>query len=140
MKHRPQRYGNAPITEAIIDIAVTPRAGLTLDMLEQMHAGEMAAYPAKKNRGIAEGRLELGERVAATAVQHQTGFAFLSADQKRIFQARLGGFTFSQLAPYQGWEALCTEARRLWAVYRALTQPADILRVAVRYINRLDLP
>ena len=32
------------------------------------------------------------------------------------------------------------EARRLWDLYRSFARPEKITRLAVRYINRLDLP
>ena len=46
----------------------------------------------------------------------------------------------SRLAPYESWEAFRNEARRLWEVYRQTVKPVRIERVALRYVNRLDLP
>src|SRR5207249_4682207 len=42
--------------------------------------------------------------------------------------------------PYDSWEAFRAEARRLWKTYRDVARPAKIDRMAVRYVNRLDLP
>jgi uncharacterized protein (TIGR04255 family) len=57
-----------------------------------------------------------------------------------VFQAQLNGFTFSRLAPYESWNRFCAEARRLWQIYRDCLKPAEVTRLAVRYLNRLDLP
>ena len=36
-------------------------------------------------------------------------------------------------------EPFCKEARRLWQLYRERLKPVAVTRVAVRYINRLDI-
>jgi uncharacterized protein (TIGR04255 family) len=45
-----------------------------------------------------------------------------------------------RLAPYESWESFRDEARRLWDIYYRVARPRKVVRVAVRYINRLDLP
>jgi len=74
------------------------------------------------------------------ADQTEHGLVCSSMDQRQIFQARIDGFTFSRLAPYDRWESFRDEARRLWAAYRMIAQPERVTRIAVRYVNRLDLP
>jgi uncharacterized protein (TIGR04255 family) len=133
-------YNRAPITEAIIDLQVKPRDGLTLSEVEHVRAGEEQSYPGIQQVTNVHGHLEVGERVAASAKQERTGLALASADNKQVAQARLDGFTFSRLAPYQEWESFRDEARRLWTLYRERTSPAEVTRLAVRYINRFDLP
>jgi uncharacterized protein (TIGR04255 family) len=46
----------------------------------------------------------------------------------------------SHLAPYENWNAVRDEARRLWALYRSIAKPSKLIRLAVRYINRIDMP
>lgn len=133
-------YDRAPITEAIIDLQVRPREGVTLSEIEGVRSGEEGLYPDAKKFAVAHGQFEVGERVVASAQQEHTGYVFASADRKQLMQSRLDGFTFSRLAPYETWESFRDEARRLWALYRERTSPAEIRRVAVRYINRFDLP
>jgi uncharacterized protein (TIGR04255 family) len=50
------------------------------------------------------------------------------------------GFSASKLAPYTDWHDLRTQARDLWAKYRKATDPVLITRLALRYINRIDIP
>lgn len=136
------QYENAPIKEALIDIRAELPADVTLDTLEGLHRGLMESYPAKKRRFYVEGQFSAGEgeELGAVATRKQMGFQFLSADGRHIFQARLDGFTFSRLRPYGNWLELRKEARRLWDVYRSAVNPLKIARVAVRYINQIDIP
>jgi uncharacterized protein (TIGR04255 family) len=78
-------------------------------------------------------------RVTAPPVT-EDGYMFLTSDGKRILQARLDGFTLSQLKPYGTWEALRDEAKELWARYVEIARPERVNRIALRYINRIDLP
>lgn len=135
-----RHYPNAPITEAIIDLRVELPETVKVADLEKVHAEEKAAYPTKKNRNLVIGQMQFGEQVAAATSSKHVGFLFTSKDEKQILQARLDGFTMSRLAPYERWESLRDEARRLWDVYRSFAKPTKVTRLAVRYINRLDLP
>jgi len=137
-----RHYPKAPITEAIIDLRVQPRADLKTDELDSVRSGEESMYP---NRGMtyeALGMMEVrvGVSASASARQDQTGFKFTTADGKYIWQCRRNGFTFSRLSPYESWEPFRDEARRLWGLYRERLKPLAVQRLAVRYINRLDIP
>ena len=134
-------YPNAPIKEAIIDLRVKPGDGLKLEQLERVGAGE-EAYPKQDETYHAVGMMEVqaGVSASASAHQRQTGFKFTSGNEKYIWQARMDGFTFSRLAPYESWEPFRDEAKRLWCLYRERTAPAEVVRLAVRYVNRIDLP
>src|SRR6266446_7839039 len=135
-----QYYSKAPIKEAIIDLRVRPAKETDLALLEKFGPEERQRYPLRTDLKIAEGQMEIGERFSSSTSMHQIGFMFHSADGKQIFQPQLAGFRFTRLAPYESWEPFRDEARRLWNLYRQLTKPQAVDRMALRYINRLDLP
>jgi uncharacterized protein (TIGR04255 family) len=138
-------YPKAPITEALIDIRVTLPGEITVADLARVNIGEEIGYSQRRNRFAIEGQIAIGEQAIGEQVgtatrQTHVGYDFLSGDERQIVQVRLDGFTFSRLAPYDCWETFRKEARRLWELYRAVVEPVSVTRVAVRYINRLDLP
>lgn len=138
---RQGHYPKAPITEALIDIQVELPEGTKVADLQKVHVGLEAAYPTKKNRILGEIQAQVGdEGTTAAARSKHLGYVFTSADATQVFQARLDGFTMSRLAPYKHWEPFRDEAKRLWNVYRSVARPVKVTRLAVRYINRLDLP
>jgi uncharacterized protein (TIGR04255 family) len=140
MMSQARHYQKAPITEAILDLRVEPVAGLRVDTLESAGDGEKDVYPDRKPLVMGTGYLVWSEQVSATASSSPLGTRFASTDGKAIWQARLDGFTFSRLAPYDRWESFRDEARRLWKIYRDRVQSSPIKRVALRYINRFDIP
>ena len=135
-----QHYSKAPITEALIDLRVTLPNEATLAGLNELFPGISVDYPNQDDQLVFQGQLTGGASVSATANQTQVGYTYSDRDRKKIFNASLGGFTFSQLAPYDRWEAFRDEAQRLWSIYQNAMQPTAITRLAVRYVNRIDIP
>lgn len=137
-----RHYPNAPIAEAIVDLRVKPRADLSLEELEVVRSGEEVAYPRSNKIYQTEGTITVqdGAPPSATAQHQLLGYKFASESGKAIWQSRRDGFTFSQLAPYASWEPFRDEGRRLWMLFRERSAPVAVERLAVRYINRIDVP
>lgn len=139
--HSARHYPRAPITEAIIDLRVIQNPELTVDALRSVHDNDKALYPTAEPLNAAQSLLILGPNTTtSTAHQQHIGFIFRRHDGLQIQQARLDGFSMSQLAPYPHWEEFRDETRRRWTVYQQVAKPVAIARVGVRYINRLDIP
>jgi uncharacterized protein (TIGR04255 family) len=132
-------YDKAPILEAVIDFRVAAGGELALAALGTLDLSLKSEYPTRD--GIKEQAVAFVAGGAEPAVSSKDiGFRFTSADKKRVLQFRTTGFTFSRLPPYQSWEPFCTEARQLWKLYAAARRPELVTRIAVRYVNRLELP
>lgn len=135
-----RHYQKPPITEAIIDFRVELPTEIGVNELNKAHGGEEATYPSVEQLHAAFGQMQVGPQVSAIAGSQHIGYLFRSVDGKQIYQARLQGFTMSRLAPYESWNTFRDEARRLWDLYCSVAKPSRIVRLAVRYINRIDIP
>lgn len=135
-----RHYSRAPITEAIIDLRVTLPEGFSVEQLTDIHALISDHFPTKEPIHAGSLMLQAGPNIKIDASRQHHGFLFRSEDGLRIFQATLSGFTFNRLAPYKTWEEFRGEARQLWEVYKDICKPSSVIRAAVRFINRLDLP
>lgn len=133
------KYSRAPITEAVIEIRVLGRDDGSLNDFLSLQRDE-PDFTERKDVQYATAAFALGEKISYEGSGKHVGYQFWSSDKKRVFQARLDGFNFSRLAPYDSWETFISEAQRIWRRYRAVALPKAIERVSVRYINRLDLP
>lgn len=67
------------------------------------------------------------------------GLLMRSETEALVVQARLDGFSLSKLSPYSKWADLQGQAKELWAGYVSVTCPVAVKRLAVRYINRIEL-
>jgi uncharacterized protein (TIGR04255 family) len=135
-------FPNAPIKEAVIDIRVELPDNASLANLEKLHDLIKAEYPDKKSRRRFEARIEFKEKQQPlkNSTFQQDGYYFTSADGKRVVQYRLDGFTYNRLRPYSRWEDLRDEARGAWEIYRGRANPISVNRLAVRYINSIEIP
>ncbi|MDP1831812.1 MAG: TIGR04255 family protein [Geothrix sp.] len=133
-------YAHAPISEAVLDIQ-------TLDLacdMEALRALGQDTPEFSEVREISKNELQFNfppdSAVPVTEGRRSLhGFQFWNADRTKVWQARGNGFSVSHLHPYQSWEALTEEAKRLWSLFRSRTG-ATPTRLAVRYINRFDVP
>jgi uncharacterized protein (TIGR04255 family) len=133
---------NAPIREAIIDFRVRERRGFDLHELDAIRTRLEPEYVKKGPIIELQTNLSMSEKgdgIAETR-SRELGIRLHSRDEKFVAQFSREGFTFSRLAPYETWEKLVTEARKLWAVYIDLAKPEVVTRVATRFINDLQLP
>jgi uncharacterized protein (TIGR04255 family) len=132
---------NAPITEALIDVRIKIKEGFDIVRIEALHDAISSQYPDKKARHRLEGRFEFkkGEIPVSVGTETVDGYIFTSGDNREVFQARIDGFTFNRLKPYDKWEAFRDEAGKLWRLFRELMSP-EIVRVGLRYINKFDIP
>ncbi|MEH2295070.1 TIGR04255 family protein [Nostoc sp.] len=134
-------YTKAPITEAVIDLSVdiSFEGGVSsLSNFGHLIEGEYSKHGDLINL---ENKIQIGQDGTSVAANQTVfGYRFLSSDNRQIVQARLDGFSLIRLAPYEKWEIFRDEARRLWNLYQVATNTKTVTRVAVRYINRLNLP
>lgn len=140
---RPRNLPHAPITEALIDLRVQPRDGFSFDEMKAAFDQPNFGYYVKNS--ITEGKFEFklppgGEPPETMAQSTQTGLRLHSSDERYVAQCGISGFTLSRLEPYENWDALCAETRRLWRIYLERTRPRLVRRVATRFINNLRLP
>jgi uncharacterized protein (TIGR04255 family) len=135
----PRHLNKAPISEALVDIRVKRRPDIDLSTLESIYAVFANEYPKKRERIRIESKLDFKTKESQTT-SVVDGYLCTSSDAKQVVQVRLDGFTFSRLKPYETWEDLRKEAHRLWQSYIRLASPELITSVALRYIDRLEIP
>jgi uncharacterized protein (TIGR04255 family) len=137
-----QKFRNAPITEALIDIQVTLPPEIELGTLLEMEGEIKNKFPRTEEHQT--GRLittgASGEPLTGNIAIEKDGYRFISENDKKVILARLEGFTFSKLKPYYTWKEFRQEAESLWSLYLEIAKPINIKRLAVKYTNRIELP
>ncbi len=130
---------NAPIVEAIFDIQTKVAGGVSLQDLESVHQSVMERFPEKAERIV--GQVTFGPKTPEPSqTQEIKGFLFKSPEQEKIFQVRLDGFTFNKLKPYETWPQFRDEAIELWKLYNSTANSQIITRIALRFINKIEIP
>lgn len=138
-----EKFPKAPITEALFDIQIEPILGLSAKDIEVVHPELASAYPIKKPRRLWETKLEIKEGNPVQTVSEDKGiqgYQFWTTDEKQVAQFRLDGYSFSRLKPYGSWEECFPEAIKVWKIYLNNFRPTNIKRLALRYINLIEIP
>lgn len=132
------RYPRAPIAEAVFDIRVDE---LEPAVLSRIRPYVDVGYPSREESVLSGAEIEHGPLgISTKSVRKMNGFRFTSEDGKQIVQMRSDGFTFSRLAPYEEWNVFYAESRRLWLAYINLVGRVRLNRIALRYINEIQVP
>jgi len=132
---------NPPITEAVIDIRVELPNEVSLETLQTIQGLLAPRFPKMDQRFSVEAQFKVDEEGAKfIGLPSQPDGFLLSSDKEPVrVQVRLDGFTINMLSPYTKWATFSADARQLWECYKKTARPTKITRLAVRYINRLEL-
>jgi len=138
---KPVKLTRAPITEALVDIrADAPNAPEAFDQLRERLKSEFPTTEVR-NALTAELRIENGKLVAPnTKDLGPHGLQMSNAEGTLTVQFRRDGFTLNNLKTYLGGERLVAKALELWTVFAGITPLSAPSRLAIRYINKLELP
>lgn len=138
-----RHLNNAPITEAIIDFRVKLPSEFKVEAFLELKKTIGDRFPKVQERRFFSGllRFNKGEPQPPSDEYHGVqGYYFRPEADKKVAQFRIDGFTFSLLKPYTHWEEMFAEARELWEMYCGIAQPEAVTRLAVRYVNHINIP
>ncbi len=136
-------YSKSPVIEVIVDLRTVQPDDFSVSNFLEIFEKFNYEFPNREEIHMLAGQVHFpGGTVTpeVTSSQSHLGYRFTSRNKQKILQVRTDGFTFSHLAPYAKWEDLRDDAKRLWDLYRNETDAKEVTRIAVRYVNRLDLP
>jgi len=135
-------FSKPPLTEALLDIKVNLASNFDVNALEFFQKSIEKYFPIKQINTKWETKLQIkpGESLKFDAKDSRNGFIFKTANNEKLVQARMDGFTFNRLTDYESWDSFKSESRKLWEIYLKVAKPISIKRLAVRYINTIQIP
>ncbi len=131
----------SPIREAVIDFRCTYLEPVSIDDLEAAYGILKEAYPVKEAIDMKSLYFDVrpGNEPKMQSTEGKVGYRFASSQKDLMIQFRTDGFTFSKLRPYTSWEDVLEKAKEAYEVYRRVAKIKSINRMAVRYINVVDI-
>ena len=135
------KLNNPPIEEALIDVRVRARPDVTSEQLEVIYDSVADQLPKKEALRTMRARIRLeSTQELVQRSSSDNGWLFKSTDDLLLLQCRLDGMTLNRLRPYSGFADLFERFRAYWHVYRDAARPLLATRLALRYINRFQVP
>lgn len=139
-----RHYSRSPIVESRIDIRVKHSPEMEVASLMEMATAIEAEYEIQEQLFNLQNSVTVDTTsntvLSSSASNNPIGYSFVSNTKQSAIQARLDGFTFSHFTPYPGWDRFRENSLNLWNIYRRITNPMSIDNVAIRYVNRIDIP
>jgi len=136
------RLESPPIVEALIDIKCVSPEPFNYDIARKSIAsigyndGQVDDVRViKSSYQVNQETLEMVGNSENTLI----GVLLRSEVNKKVVQFRSDGFIYSKLAPYESWTDLLDEFTKCWETYSGICKPDSITRIALRYINQIDL-
>ena len=133
-------YPNPTIIQVTCEIAFTPQTEdrLSAGSLYPIFASE---FPEISPIGMGTLQFILGPQPFAPepAVQPQnaTAFRFSTSSGLRFVQVSKAGFVYQTNEPYTGWANFSATLLELWEKSSAAIRPGPVVKVGLRYVNRI---
>lgn len=131
----------APIVEAVIGVTARAESSWEEVAISEQFKQRLPEYPSVQAQRKVRYEFKHATDAQPEQAVHDMGWRGLrceSADKLHIAQFNRDGFSFSRLKPYQSWEQFYQEGFRLWRLYNDVAQPAEIQRIGLRFINRIE--
>ena len=128
-----------PLREALIDIQLSPELPATVLPKFQPPKGFPVVRPLIQSQ--LQFKIEADKPVKPEVISEGLlGQRYEREDNSEIVQFRRNGMTYSILKNYPGWNVLSDSAREMWQSFLSTVGPVSVRRLAVRYINAIDIP
>lgn len=137
------KYNNPPIVEAVFDIRVSNTQINDVSEIESLKNTLLSEFPISNKRINFQGKIELNvkeNKISSSGASNISGYIFSNKENNRKIQFRTDGYTCNFLNPYTSWNEFSTLGYKYWKLYKDFAKPDVITRIALRYINRIELP
>lgn len=140
-----QEYKNPPIEEAIVEFRFAPGQewNLTIPGKLHEHPAIKSQYPGKpRTQKIVETEWQTAPgRLPNLAVREGFGrIQLVTLDGQRLISLGSDVLSVNTLRPYDGWTLFRPRIETALHAYSDVAQPMGVLRVGVRYVNKIILP
>lgn len=139
-----ENFRNPPIKEAVISIQFESKLA-SLDLIE----GLINELPTKfsfseplaiNGQSVSVQMADDGKKPKVESNIDKIGIRLNDEEQALTVQFRMNEFSISKMAPYTSWCDFKNLAYELWNLYLNKLVKVEYTRLAVRYINEIDLP
>lgn len=133
---------NAPIAEAVIEIRVRLSRPVGQDDFDAFKNRLIDQFPKAQSIRYVASHLHFDgdEQIKNDTSTSLIGVRLDDEVGHWVVQAKSDGLAVSRLPPYESWNGLLEKLRLVWPAYVEIFEPEMVLRLGVRYINRVPLP
>lgn len=135
----PRHLNRAPIREGLINIQFEP---VSMEVVKSFGDQIAPRYASGLDIWSHDFAVEVGKVELAKHERSALGRRFDGPNEgpPHVVLVQRSEFTYSRLEPYTDWEELRGAAKPLWEQFVRAARPQRVTRVAVRFVNAMQLP
>lgn len=136
-----KKYKNPPIIEALCEIHFEPDASWDVDSITNiLYEKVKDKFPKKFRLQLQTSQIDIGDSGTPGITEQLLPLVrFQSSDEQALIQVAPNLLTINHLKPYTSWEEFLPLIEMGVNAYREVANPKDIHRIALRYINRIEI-
>jgi uncharacterized protein (TIGR04255 family) len=135
-----RRYRKSPVIEALCEVYFAESAWDDT-VPDSFYERIKHDFPKKTQREIQEAEIAFAPGETKTGVRRLPPWTqFVSDEKHRMIQIARDLLVVNQLCPYPHFEEWEPEIYRTLEIYKKLAQPRKIVRLGLRYVNRVVIP
>jgi uncharacterized protein (TIGR04255 family) len=133
-------YPNPPILEVVCEFRLIPGTHWDPGISESVYDRMRHEYPIRTRRMVPETVGPAGSRGRDQEIRPMERILLYAEDKKTFLQ--LGPFLFfvNRLAPYPGWDEFRSRVKRAFVPWAGWVGELNLEKIALRFINRIELP
>jgi uncharacterized protein (TIGR04255 family) len=133
-------FRNPPVQEAVLEIRFSPNPKVTFAHLEKFADAMGTQYPNRVKQQALDVNLDMDGAGMNHIGVTPLGIQLHSADNSRNIIAKADTVGVSFLRPYKRWPSIRETLQDVYLQYRRIVPQLSIIRLGMRYINRVELP
>lgn len=138
----PAKYLKSPAIEVIFHVQTAlPQVG-DMDAVKRVLTKELTGFATSEPFSLYRqtvGTTGSGQTQFHVEAEH-AGFKYTDKKNVHVVHMLRNGLVVNWLKPYPGYSTCVKKLKGYWKTHEKAFQPAEVVRISLRYINQFDLP
>ena len=134
-----RKYGRGPLVEALCEFRFSPDSPWDLTIPGLVYERVREPFSEKRQARVIEANLAASAKCLEQRLTSSERMQFFQPDQAALVQVGEHLLVVNHLQPYPGWDAFLPLIRQGFQAYTEVTGAAQIERIGLRYINRIEI-
>ena len=136
-----KKYKNPPLIEALCEFYFAPETSQDFDsIINLLYEKIQTGFPKKYRLQLQASQINIDNSgIPEITEQLLPLVRFQSSTERVLIQVGQNLLTVNHLKPYTSWEEFLPSVEMGFNAYREVVKPITIHRIALRYINRIEI-
>ena len=134
-----KKYENSPLIETLCEFKFSPDTEWDSTVTGMLYEKILKEFPIKEERSVKEITFDQSDKGLRQSINHTPRTSFFTEDRKSSIQIGPHLLAISRFQPYSSWENYGPKITFAFDSLKTLIDIKGLLRVGLRYINRIEV-